>query len=215
MAALACAEPPVAAKPEPPPSPPRPADNSTLGERFRIIKKIGEGTFGQVYKAEELRSKSSRNWPTLAMKRVRMEAHDEGVPVTTLREVSLLKELEHENVIPMFDIFYEAPKLWLVFEFLDFDLKACLDQSFKDGTPLLFVKSAMLQIMRGLVYTHAKRVIHRDLKPQNVLVNMAGRVKIGDYGLSRAFQTKPPQYTQKVCTLWYRVRPARVELAIS
>ena len=185
MAALACAEPPVAAKPEPPRTTALSASDSASSRRSARARS-----------AEELRGKSSRNWPTLAMKRVRMEAHDEGVPVTTLREVSLLKELEHENVIPMFDIFYEAPKLWLVFEFLDFDLKACLDQSFKDGTPLLFVKSAMLQIMRGLVYTHAKRVIHRDLKPQNVLVNMAGRVKIGDYGLSRAFSR--PSFARSV-----------------
>ena len=75
-------------------------DTGTLAERYNILHKIGEGTYGLVYKAEAVAG-NSKNKPALAMKKVKLDDHDEGVPVTTLREVSLLKELKHENVVPL------------------------------------------------------------------------------------------------------------------
>ena len=78
-----------------------------------------------------------------------------------------------------------------------------MDQHFHTGMPRLLIQSCMLQILKALAFCHARLVLHRDLKPQNVLIDRSGRVKLADFGLARAFQTRR-SYTQEVVTLWYR-----------
>ena len=134
---------------------------------------------------------------------MRLDAHDEGVPVTTLREVALLKDLQHPNIVLLREVIPEPPKLYLVFDHMEHDLKQCLDRHFPTGMPIALVQSCLVQILRGLAFCHARLVLHRDLKPQNVLIDALGRVKLADFGLARAFQTRRA-YTQEVVTLWYR-----------
>jgi serine/threonine protein kinase len=95
------------------------------------------------------------------------------------------------------------PRLFLVFDFLDQDLKQCLEARFQRGMPAGLVRSCMLQILRGLHHCHSHLVLHRDLKPQNVLISRSGAVKLADFGLARAFQLSG-KYTHEVVTLWYR-----------
>ena len=94
-------------------------------------------------------------------------------------------------------------KLYLVFEFLDYDLKKFLDFNNAPLKPEL-VKSYLYQILLAIKYCHSKRILHRDLKPQNLLVDKQGRIKVGDFGLARAFGIPIKTLTHEILTLWYR-----------
>ncbi len=94
-------------------------------------------------------------------------------------------------------------KLTLVFEYLDQDLKKYLDVC-DGGIDLTIVKSFLFQLLTGVAYCHHHRVLHRDLKPQNLLINREGELKLADFGLARAFGIPVRSYTHEVVTLWYR-----------
>ncbi|KAG7691443.1 hypothetical protein KL930_001201 [Ogataea haglerorum] len=142
----------------------------------------------------------------VALKKIRLESEDEGVPSTTIREISLLKELRDDNIVALYDIVHSnSNKIYLVFEFLDMDLKKYME-SIPEGEGLGrdMVKKFMLQLVRGLYHCHAHRVLHRDLKPQNLLIDKEGNLKVADFGLARAFGVPLRAYTHEVVTLWYR-----------
>lgn len=127
----------------------------------------------------------------------------EGVPSTAIREISLLKELDHPNVVRLLDVVQAGKKLYLVFEFLMQDLKKYLD-SLREMLPQSLVKSYLHQLLKGVAYCHVHRVLHRDLKPQNLLIDGRGYIKLADFGLARAFGMPVRTYTHEVVTLWYR-----------
>lgn len=165
--------------------------------KYQLIEKIGEGTYGVVYKA-----KDRVTGRIMALKKIRLDSEDEGVPSTSIREISLLKELDHPNIIKLEEVVHCNKRLYLVFEFLDFDLKRYLD-SHTSVTPIL-VKSYLYQLLRGTFFCHSHRILHRDLKPQNLLIDRSGILKLADFGLARAFGVPIRTYTHEVVTLWYR-----------
>ncbi|KAL3837227.1 hypothetical protein ACJMK2_022597 [Sinanodonta woodiana] len=168
-------------------------------ENFQKIEKIGEGTYGIVYKA---RDKISGNM--VALKKIRLDADSEGVPSTAIREISLLKELSHPNVVSLLDVVHNEKKLYLVFEYLNQDLKKYMDSVPASGLPIPLIKSYLHQLLQGIAFCHAHRVLHRDLKPQNLLIDVEGNIKLADFGLARAFGVPVRTYTHEVVTLWYR-----------
>ncbi|XP_041371838.1 cyclin-dependent kinase 2-like [Gigantopelta aegis] len=168
-------------------------------ENFQKIEKIGEGTYGVVYKA---RDKLTNR--LVALKKIRLDAESEGVPSTAIREISLLKELDHPNVVKLLDVVHSEKKLYLVFEYLNQDLKKYMDSAPPAGLSLDLVKSYLYQLLQGIGYCHAHRVLHRDLKPQNLLIDVDGNIKLADFGLARAFGVPVRTYTHEVVTLWYR-----------
>jgi cyclin-dependent kinase len=103
----------------------------------------------------------------------------------------------------LYDVVHTEKKLTLVFEYLDQDLKKYLDVC-DGGMDLKFVKSFLIQLLTGVTYCHHHRVLHRDLKPQNLLINREGELKLADFGLARAFGIPVRSYTHEVVTLWYR-----------
>jgi len=167
---------------------------------YQRIEKLGEGTYGVVYKA-----KHKKTGKFVAMKKIRLENEEEGVPSTAIREISLLKELQHPNIVFLEDVVMQESKLFLVFEYLNMDLKKYLD-SFGNEEYLdkALVKSYCYQLFQGILFCHQRRVLHRDLKPQNLLINEDGTIKIADFGLARAFGIPVRIYTHEVVTLWYR-----------
>ncbi|XP_063239591.1 cyclin-dependent kinase 1 isoform X2 [Bacillus rossius redtenbacheri] len=169
-------------------------------DNFQKIEKIGEGTYGVVYKA-----KNKKTGEMVAMKKIRLENEDEGVPSTAIREISLLKELQHPNIVRLEDVLMEEPRLYLIFEFLSMDLKRYLDQlgpgKYLDAER---TRSFLYQVVRAILFCHQRRVLHRDLKPQNLLVGSDGVIKVADFGLGRAFGIPVRIYTHEVVTLWYR-----------
>lgn len=171
--------------------------NRTI-DRYQKLEKIGEGTYGVVYKSRDRMTQEF-----LALKKIRLENDDEGVPSTAIREISLLKEITHPNVVKLKDIVHTDLKLYLVFEFIEQDLKRHLD-SFGGQLPGATVKNYMYQILNGLVWCHSHRVLHRDLKPQNILIDRHSVIKLADFGLARAFGLPINTLTHEVVTLWYR-----------
>ncbi|XP_075922263.1 cyclin-dependent kinase 2-like isoform X2 [Petromyzon marinus] len=128
----------------------------------------------------------------------------EGVPSTAIREISLLRELNHPNIVRLLTIIHSEKKLYLVFELLDQDLKKFMDNATPSGIPLPLVKSYLYQLLQGIAFCHSHRILHRDLKPQNLLINAEGAIKLADFGLARAFGVPQRTYTHEVVTLWYR-----------
>ncbi|KAF9909173.1 Cyclin-dependent kinase 3 [Lobosporangium transversale] len=170
--------------------------------KYQKIEKIGEGTYGIVYKATH-----KETGVVVALKKIRLENEDEGVPSTAIREISLLKELRHVNVVQLLDIIHEESKLYLVFEFLDLDLKKYMDTrpgTTSTGLPIDQVKDFLYQLLQGIEFCHARRILHRDLKPQNLLLDETRTLKLADFGLARAFGIPLRTYTHEVVTLWYR-----------
>ncbi|NXP05142.1 CDK3 kinase, partial [Thinocorus orbignyianus] len=171
----------------------------TFQEVFQKLEKIGEGTYGVVYKA-----RNKRTGQLVALKKIRLDSETEGVPSTAIREVSLLKELKHPNIVRLLDVVHSHKKLYLVFEYLNQDLKKYMDSPRTGELPLSLVKNYLFQLLQGVSFCHSHRVIHRDLKPQNLLINEAGAIKLADFGLARAFGVPLRTYTHEVVTLWYR-----------
>jgi cyclin-dependent kinase 2 len=167
---------------------------------YEKLEKIGEGTYGVVYKAR-LATHGGR---VVALKKIRLDTECEGVPSTAIREISILKELDHKNVVSLLDVLYCDRKLFLVFEYLDYDLKKFMDKHAPTGIPIPTVKKYLYQLLEGVAYCHSNRVLHRDLKPQNLLISVQGCIKLADFGLARAFGVPVRTYTHEVVTLWYR-----------
>lgn len=180
---------------------------------------MSAGTYGVVYKARDLSTPDNR---IVALKKIRLEAEDEGVPSTAIREISLLKEMNDPNIVRLLNIVHaDGHKLYLVFEYLDLDLKKYMEalpvSQGGRGKPLpegvmdgrgghlglgdAMVKKFMQQLCDGIRYCHAHRILHRDLKPQNLLINKEGNLKLADFGLARAFGVPLRTYTHEVCRL--------------
>ena len=177
-------------------------------ERFRKLEVLGQGTYGKVYKALDLETNQ-----TVALKKTILSNDDEGVPATTLREVSILRALSgSQHVVRLIDVVHTEtrggrPLLYLVFEYAESDLKQYMNRNRGRGRalPLPEAKHFCYQLLLGLHYCHARGVMHRDLKPQNLLVTDNNRtIKLADFGLGRSFCIPVGKYTHEVVTLWYR-----------
>ncbi|KAI5066211.1 hypothetical protein GOP47_0018835 [Adiantum capillus-veneris] len=180
-------------------------------ENYEKLEKVGEGTYGKVYKARD--KKTGR---LVALKKTRLDMEEEGVPSTALREVSLLQMLSQSiYVVRLLCVEHVEkkgkPLLYLVFEYMDTDLKKYIDVHARaqgQGKPPLaakHVQNFMYQLCKGVAHLHSHGVMHRDLKPQNLLVDKEkGLLKIADLGLGRAFTVPLKSYTHEIVTLWYR-----------
>jgi len=168
---------------------------------------LGEGTYGKVFKARSLTTGLA-----VAMKYMKLGAGDEGVPSTAIREVAILKGLDHQHIVRLLDVFCSTSKLVLVFECLESDLTKFMRANSGSLSPPV-IKDFSLQLTRGIEFCHSRRVIHRDLKPQNLLISSAHLLKIADFGLARAFILPIPQYTHEMATLSYR--PPEILLGIT
>lgn len=164
---------------------------------YTKLDKLGEGTYATVF-----RGKSRLTDTVVALKEIRLE-HEEGAPCTAIREVSLLKDLKHANIVTLHDIIHTPKSLTLVFEYVEKDLKSYMDEC-GGIISLNNVKIFLFQLLRGLEYCHKRKILHRDLKPQNLLINEKGELKLADFGLARAKSVPTKTYSNEVVTLWYR-----------
>lgn len=171
---------------------------SPVDERFQRLEVLGEGTYGVVYKAQH-----RQTGQIVAMKRIRLDPHQDGVPSTAVREIALLKEMSHANIVRLFDVSCTASELHLVFEFVDNDLKRYM-KTIGGPVPLPLLKLFVYQMVNGIAYCHSHCIIHRDLKPQNLLIDKNHKLKIADFGLARPLPPTKCGFTHEVVTLWYR-----------
>ena len=172
--------------------------------RFEACGKIGEGTYGDVFYAID----TQRN-VKVAVKRVKLVGNkDDGIPATSLREIAILKELKHKNIVSLEDVVTHVEdgviRLFLVFRMMDIDLKTAITM-YKGKIKADYIKHVMKQIIEGVNFLHSNKILHRDIKPENVLLCKEGYgVKICDFGLSRTIHQPLRPYSEEVLTLWYR-----------
>ncbi|XP_041087277.1 cyclin-dependent kinase 12-like [Polyodon spathula] len=178
-------------------------------DKFGIIGIIGEGTYGQVYKA-----KDKDTGELVALKKVRLDNEKEGFPITAIREIKILRQLNHRSVVNMKEIVTDKQDaldfkkdrgaFYLVFEYMDHDLMGLLESGLVQFSEE-HIKSFMRQLLEGLEYCHKKSFLHRDIKCSNILLNNSGQIKLADFGLARLYNSEESRpYTNKVITLWYR-----------
>jgi len=167
--------------------------------------KIGEGTYGKVFKAYD-----KQNGQVVALKQIQITQGDQGLSVTSVREIKLLKSLDHENIVKLKEVVLDSPNKWsqegehiyLVFEFMDHDLTGLSGQQGSSFIPGQ-IRCYAQQMLEGLYVCHKKSILHRDIKGANMLVNNHGILKLADFGLARRV-TPDGHHTPNVVTLWYR-----------
>lgn len=172
---------------------------------YKKQRQVGQGTYGSVFVGAHKKSGE-----IVALKRINTEQEENGFPITALREVKILKALKHQNIVNLKEIVTskeqggDFPKnVFMVFEYLEYDLFGVLE------TPEIrltqdHIKSWSKQLLSGVHYMHKNKVIHRDLKASNILINKKGELKIADWGLARSWSSDMKRLTNKVITLWYR-----------
>lgn len=164
-------------------------------DRFRIIEKIGTGTYGSVYKAVDLDQKQ-----IVALKVMKSFNQKESVPLSFYRELNVLQTVSHDNIVSYKGVWRYPDEICLALEYCETDLQKQLSCQ-----PLLQpsqVKSLMCQLLSGLAELHSAGFVHRDLKPANILIKGGKTLKITDFGLSRKLNSK--HLTSKVSSLAYR-----------
>ncbi|XP_028393478.1 serine/threonine-protein kinase pef1-like isoform X2 [Dendronephthya gigantea] len=164
---------------------------------YHKLELLGEGSYASVFKGISNITKQ-----TVALKEIRLQP-EEGAPFTAIREASLLQELKHANIVKLHDIVHTKDTLMFVFEYLHTDLSHYLEK-YPSGLHPHNAKLFLLQLLRGLNYCHDKRILHRDIKPQNLLLNENGELKLADFGLAREKSVPSHTYSNEVVTLWYR-----------
>ncbi|XP_074591300.1 mitogen-activated protein kinase 4-like [Curcuma longa] len=173
-----------------------------IDTKYEPIKPIGRGAYGIVC--------SSINRETnekVAIKRIHNVFDNRVDALRTLRELKLLRHLRHENVIALKDIMMPPHRrsfrdVYLVYELMDTDLHQIIKSS--QALSNDHCQYFLFQLLRGLKYIHSANILHRDLKPGNLLVNANCELKICDFGLARASSGKGQYMTEYVVTRWYR-----------
>ncbi|KIM85680.1 hypothetical protein PILCRDRAFT_776743 [Piloderma croceum F 1598] len=196
----------------------RPFEGCGMQSDYDVTTKLGEGTFGEVHKAIH---RSSRR--VVALKRILMHNEKEGMPVTALREIKILKALQHPCIVEILDMFVVRSKhrcngkdsplsVYMVFPYMDHDLAGLLENERVKLQPS-HIKLYMKQLLEGTEYMHRNHILHRDMKAANLLISNDGSLRIADFGLARAFDPaggrghdrgKERKYTNCVVTRWYR-----------
>ncbi|CAG8434392.1 1977_t:CDS:2 [Ambispora gerdemannii] len=174
-----------------------------IRRKYNKTKKIGEGTYADVFEGTEIATGRK-----VAIKKIKLGKSQaggaNGIELSAVREIKALRELHHPNVIELLDCYSYRGNLNLVLEYLDSDLEMII----KDKTVIFesgHVKSWMLMTLRGLDHIHRNWIIHRDMKPNNLLVAPDGQLKIADFGLARDYgDGQEKNMSSQVVTLWYR-----------
>ncbi|KAG7392972.1 Cyclin-dependent kinase-like 3 [Phytophthora pseudosyringae] len=167
-------------------------------ENYESLGTIGEGTYGVV-----LKCRHKVTGQIVAIKKFKESDDDEQVKKTALREIKILKQLKHENIVSLLEVFRMKGKLYLVFEFVE---KTILEEIERhpDGLDPLTLKKLMWQLVRAIHFCHQHNIIHRDIKPENLLVSRNGVLKLCDFGFARPLASAGAKYTEYVSTRWYR-----------
>lgn len=164
-------------------------------ERYKIIKEVGDGTFGSVWRAI-----NKQSGEIVAVKKMKKKYYS-WEECTSLREVKSLRRMNHPNIVKLKEVIRENDVLHFIFEYMECNLY----QLTKDRSKLFpeaQIRNWCFQIFQALAYMHQRGYFHRDLKPENILVTK-DIIKVADFGLAREVSSQPP-YTEYVSTRWYR-----------
>ncbi|XP_057881096.1 cyclin-dependent kinase-like 2 isoform X1 [Melospiza melodia melodia] len=167
-------------------------------DKYQVLGLVGEGSYGMVTKC-----RNRESGQIVAVKKFLESDDDAAVRKIALREIKLLKQLRHENLVNLLDVCKRKKRWYLVFEFVDHTMLNDLEDS-PNGLDFERVRKYLFQIMRAIAFCHSHNIIHRDIKPENILVSQSGVVKLCDFGFARPLATSGEAYTDYVATRWYR-----------
>ncbi|XP_051678787.1 cyclin-dependent kinase-like 1 isoform X4 [Oryctolagus cuniculus] len=166
-------------------------------EKYEKIGKIGEGSYGVVFKC--------RNRDTgqiVAIKRFLESEDDPVIKKIALREIRMLKQLKHPNLVNLLEVFRRKRRLHLVFEYCDHTVLHELDRH-QRGVPEHLVKSITWQTLQAVNFCHTHNCIHRDVKPENILITKHSVIKLCDFGFARLLRDLIPRHQQVFSTNQY------------
>ncbi|KAI3387263.1 hypothetical protein SNEBB_005778 [Seison nebaliae] len=162
---------------------------------FEKTRKFDDGTFSAIYHGE-----NRMNGLKVSLKRVVID--EEGVPPVTIREIALLKQLDHQNIIKLFTVVTNKNKIYLVLELIKMNLHEYITQVREDPNLPFNVVNLMYQLTSALHHCHVRRIIHRDVKPKNIKF-LNGIVKLSDFELARSLSFPIRVYSQDLDNQWY------------
>ncbi|XP_052766530.1 cyclin-dependent kinase-like 1 isoform X2 [Mya arenaria] len=167
-------------------------------EKYEKICRIGEGSYGVVFKC-----KNRETSQHVAIKKFVESEEDPLIKKIAMREIRMLKQLKHPNLVNLIEVFRRKKRLHLVFEYVDHTVLNELDRHPR-GVPETMVKRIVYQILLAVNFCHQHHCIHRDVKPENILITRSGQVKLCDFGFARILTGPGDSYTDYVATRWYR-----------
>ncbi len=168
-------------------------------DQYKVVKELGKGTWGIVHMAEQ-----KATGRIVAIKKIKSERPEEGINFTAIREIKLLRDFKHENVVELVDCFTTSDlAVCLVYECAHTDLEKIINN--RDlSLSLADAKQYMLQLLRAVEACHERFILHRDLKPDNALFLKDGTLKLADFGLARNYGTPKTRLSPQAITLWYK-----------
>ncbi|KAF1331322.1 Cmgc/cdk protein kinase, partial [Globisporangium splendens] len=172
---------------------------------YEELGRIGSGAFGDVVRVQHVLTRE-----VFAVKKLRLPPNNgddsklQVLPAALFQEIEALRQLEHPNVIKLVDAFADGASLLLVFEHMETDLFSILrhrSEPFEDAN----VRCLLRMLLHGVAHCHAHAILHRDIKPGNLLLSAHGILKVSDFGLATVFtQDTKRSYSHQVATRWYR-----------
>jgi len=174
-------------------------DNHVL-RKYEIVQKIGRGAYGIVWKAVDKRTRE-----TVALKKIFDAFQNATDAQRTFREIMFLQEMNnHENIVRLLNVLKadNDVDIYLAFEYMETDLHAVIRAGILEEIHKQYI---IYQLLRSLLFMHSGQLLHRDMKPSNILLNSECQVKVADFGLARSLERQEEaNMTEYVATRWYR-----------
>ncbi|KAF7256574.1 hypothetical protein EG68_06665 [Paragonimus skrjabini miyazakii] len=167
-------------------------------DRYEKLTRIGEGAYGVVFKCRH-----RDTGDIVAIKKFTDSEEDPVIHRIAMREIRTLKQLKHPNLINLIEVFKRKRRLHLVFQYVDHTLLHELEQH-TNGLDRLQIRKLTWQLLQAVYFCHAHNCIHRDVKPENILITKTGQLKLCDFGFARLLTGPGDEYTDYVATRWYR-----------
>ena len=148
--------------------------------RYEVVQKLGKGAYGIVWKATDRKSKD-----TVALKKIFDAFQNATDAQRTYREIMFLNQMRnHENIVRLIDVLKadNDRDIYLVFEYMETDLHATIRANILEEIHKQYI---MYQAFKALMYMHSAKLVHRDMKPANLLLNADCVMKVADFGLAR------------------------------